>query len=176
MFEQPEITVDHRPYHNQGKRCLQPFDFGDIPPRVKHSIHRMRGLDDNVLREFRRPPPEFVNIWVKLEYGKAVPLLFDREGIPYIMAPAKKRPAIKIKVLIKEKKAEGILEHLGVATDFCDHCEGPLHDAVSGWLSYDEGGGSVADIYNCEYCEEESIRWDKEFLEHHPEMGELKTR
>lgn len=174
MSEQPEIIVDHRPYHNQGKRCLEPFDFSGIPRQIKHSIHRMRGLDDNVLREFRRPPPEFVNIWVKLEYGKAVPLLFDMEGIPYIMAPANKRPAIKIKVLIKEKKAEEILDHLAVATDFCDHCEGPLQSSCHHWINEDVE--SIADVYVCEYCEEASIRWDKEFLEHHPEMGELKTR
>jgi len=41
------------------------------------------------------------------------------------------------------------------------------HDAVD--------AESIADVYVCRYCEEESIRWNKAFLKRHPEMGELKT-
>lgn len=175
-MSEPEIIIDPKPYHHQKKRCIKSSDFSDIPKKVKFSIHRMKALDNNTITEFRRPPPELVNIWVKLEYGKPVPLLFDREGVPYIMAPTRKRPGIEVKVLVKEKTAYDVLEHLQVATDFCDHCSYPLHDAVSGWLSYDEGGGSIADIYNCEYCEKETIRWDSDFLERHPEMGKLATR
>ncbi len=136
----------------------------------------MKALDNDTITEFRRPPSEWVNVWVQLEYGKPVPLLFDPEGVPYIRAPARKRPGIFVKVLVKEKTAYDVLEHLQVATDFCDHCDYPLHDAVSSWLSYDSGGGSIADIYNCEYCEKETIRWDSDFLERHPEMGKLATR
>lgn len=191
-MSEPEIIVDLRAHHGQEKTFLEPFDFNDIPKKVKLSIHRTKGLDD-VIREIRRPPREYVNIWVKLEYGAPVPLLFDVEGHPYIMAPAKHqetapllnaivaglkgRKPIEVQVCIREQHAEEILELLKVATDFCDNCSRPLDvKGANGWLSYDSGGGTIADIYNCRFCEGENIRWDKDFLEEHPEMGELKTR
>lgn len=173
--EKPIVHMDHRLYHDEPKVILNIYDLDTLPTKVEFSIHRMRGFDD-VIQEFRRPPSKWMNHWVKLEYGNPVPLLFDMEGHPYVIAPAKKRPGVKVKVLLKEKHACDILELLQVATDFCDHCNSPLEGSCNQWLEYSEGGGSIADIYVCAYCEKESIRWDTEFLDDHPEMGELKTR
>lgn len=175
-----EIIVDLRAYHGQEKTFLEAFDFDDIPEKIKFSIHRMRGFDD-VLKEIRRPPPKYVNIWVKLEYGDWIcPVLFEEDGRPYIMAPAKHttvnavlrgRP-IEVKVYIREERAEEILELLKVATDFCSKCSGPL-DTKGGageWLGYSSGGGAIADVFSCRFCEHENIRFNKEFIEEHPEM------
>ena len=178
-----EIHIDHRPHHGQEKTIIRPFDFDfdDIPEKVKFSIHRMRALDDGTLKEIRRPPPKYVNIWVKLEYGDWIaPVLFDEDGRPYIMAPAKhttvdavlRDKPIEVKVYIREKRAEEILELLKVATDFCSKCSHPL-DTKGGageWLGYASGGGAIADVFNCRFCEHENIRFNKEFIEEHPEM------
>ncbi len=187
--EIPEIHIDHRPHHDQEKTILEPFDFSGIPSKIKFSIHRMRSLKDYTLQEIRRAPPKYVNIWVKLEYGDWLcPVLFDEDGRPYIMAPAKyqkmdtlldaivaevvgPRP-IEVKVYIREKQAEDILELLEVATDFCSKCDCPL-DTKGGageWLNYASGGGAIADVFHCRFCEQENIRFTKEFIKDHPEM------
>ncbi|GAG39015.1 unnamed protein product, partial [marine sediment metagenome] len=110
-----------------------------------------------------------------------IPILFDEGGHPYVMAPAKLKP-VTVKVMIREKEAEDILERLETATDFCDHCSAPLKNTIKEYsaaddgLMYSSGGGTIASVFNCSFCERESIRWDAKFLEEHPEMGELKTR
>ncbi|KKL62637.1 hypothetical protein LCGC14_2183190 [marine sediment metagenome] len=197
--EIPEIHIDHRAYHGQKERLITPFDFDEIPVKVEFSIHRMRALDDNSLKEIRRPPPEYMNIWVKLEYGGWIaPVLFDENGRPYIMAPAKHQETaplldaivaglkdtkpIMVQVYIREEHAEELMELLKVATDFCDYCGKPLNTkgGPHSWLEHDTE--SIADVYNCRFCETESIRWDKDFLDRHTvlrDMGEyreLKTR
>jgi len=198
-MSEPEIIVDLRAHHGQEKTFLEPFDFDDIPRKVKLSIHRTKGLD-NVIREIRRPPREYVNIWVKLEYGAPVPLLFDVEGYPYIMAPAKYQETapllnaivaglkgckpIEVQVCIREQHAEEILELLKVAKDFCDYCGKPLKTSGGPNSRLEHEAESVADVYNCFFCECESIRWSKDFLEWHPILQdmadaahmELKTR
>ena len=181
-----EIIMDHRPYHNQEKRIIEAGDFGDIPKQVKFSVHRMKALDSDAIIELRRPPPQYVNTWVKLDYEDPkhyylVPLLFDPEGHPYIMVPAKKSK-IEVKVLIRGKEVEELLEQLEAATDFCDYCGGPIKaevhyitGAMTSFLMYEEGE-TVADLVECKFCEKPNIRWDKGFLESHPVLGELATR
>jgi len=176
MSEEAEIHIDHRIYHDEPKIVLDIFELNDpmdgVPEKIEFSIHRMRSLKDNTLQEIRRPPPEYVNIWVKLEYGDWLcPVLFEEDGRPYIMAPAKKKDT-EVQVYIREKRAERLLELLAVATDFCGKCSGPLDPryGANGWLCYDSGGGAVADIYNCIFCEHENIRFTDEFIEDHPEL------
>lgn len=189
--EKPIVHIDYRLYHDEPRVVLDIYDLGDIPKEVKFSVHRMRGFD-GVLQEFRRPPPRWLNHWAKLDYGKPVPVLFDAGGHPYIMAPAKHQETaplldaivadlkdtvpIVAKIYIHEKEFGEIIERLETATDFCDHCGHPLPKNCNTWIEYSEGGGTIADVYACRSCEEESIRWDREFLDDHPEMEELKTR
>ena len=186
--EIPEIHVDHRPHHGQEQTIITPYRLDEVPVKIKFSIHRMRSLKDNTLQEIRRPPPKYVNIWVKLEYGDWIcPVLFEEDGRPYIMAPAKHTTVdavlrstlgveiskpIEVKVYIREKQAEDILELLEVATDFCSKCDCPL-DTKGGageWLGYASGGGAIADVFGCRFCEHENIRFYREFIKNHPEM------
>jgi hypothetical protein len=182
--EIPEIHIDHRPHHDQEKTILEDYDFEGIPEKIKFSIHRMRSLKDNTLQEIRRAPPEYVNIWVKLEYGDWIcPVLFDEDGRPYIMAPAKHQETaslldaiaeyrLRVKVYIREKRAEEILDLLKVATDFCSQCGCPLNTkgGAGDWLDYSSGGGAIADVFHCTFCEHENIRFNREFIKDHPEM------
>lgn len=180
--EIPEIHIDHRPHHGQEQTIITPYCLDEVPVKIKFSIHRMRSLKDNILQEIRRPPPKYVNIWVEFEYGDwLVPVLFEEDGRPYIMAPAKhttvaavlsSNKPIEVKVYIREKQAEEILELLEVATDFCSKCDCPL-DTKGGageWLNYASGGGAIADVFHCRFCEQENIRFTKDFIKDHPEM------
>lgn len=174
MTESPEIHIDHRLYHDEPKIVLDVYDLANIPEKIKFSIHRMRSLKDNALQEIRRPPSKWRNHWLKIDYlEEPLPILFDMDGYPYVMAPSKLKP-VTVKVMIKGQYE--VFDLLEVATDFCDSCSGPLEEGVSEWLMYASGGGSIADIHVCPSCERESIRWDRDFLERHPELGELKTR
>jgi len=188
--EAPEIHIDHRLHHGQEETFITPYRFDEIPEKVKFSIHRMRGFD-GVLKEIRRPPPKYVNIWVKLEYEDWIcPVLFEEDGRPYIMVPPKHQETapllnaivaglrgtkpIMVKVHIREKHAEELMELLKVATDFCDYCGKPLRSAIGGPDSYlEHDAEAIADVYNCSFCESESIRWDKDFLEYHPILEEM---
>ena len=174
--EKPIVHIDHRLYHDEPE-VLDDYDLQDIPKKVKFSVHTIRGFDD-VLQEIRRPPSKWLNHWAKLDYGEPVPVLFDMDGHPYIMVPAKKKPDVVVKVLLHEKEFEEIIDRLKTATDFCDYCSHPLPENCNDWLEHD--GESIADIYTCESegCESESIRWDKEFIKWHPilEGLDLKTR
>lgn len=178
--EKPLIHIDHRIYHDEPKVILSVFDLKDIPEKVEFSIHTIRGLDDDVLREFRKPPRQWLNHWAKLDYGKEpVPVLFDTGGHPYIMVPSKRKPDIVVKALIHEQGFEDVLELLEVAVDFCDYCLKPLPAGEAGeWLGYCSGGGSIADVRECSFCERENIRWDRDFVEEHPSLEglELRTR
>ncbi len=181
-----EALVDHKAYHCQEEVIIKPEDFDEIPKKIKFSIHHYQCLD-GVERKILRPPRQYLNIWVQLEYGKPVPLLFDLEGHPYIMAPAKHQETapllnaivaglkdtvpIKIQVYIREERAEEILERLEKATDFCDICAKPLNESEDSWLEHD--AESIADVYVCPFCEMESIRWDKDFIEWHPRLQEM---
>jgi len=183
MSEKPIIHVDHRVYHDEPKIVLNVWELNDpmdFPEKVEFSIHRMIGFDE-ILHEFRRPPSKWVNCWLKLDYLKEpLPILFDTGGRPYVMAPAKLKP-VTVKVMIKEQLIERrgaplvlerILDLLKVATDFCDSCSGPL-DTKGGaneWLMYASEGGAVAEILDCPSCAYGNIRWDREFLESHPEL------
>ncbi|GAF87999.1 unnamed protein product, partial [marine sediment metagenome] len=70
-----------------------------------------------------------------------------------------------------------VLELLEVAVDFCDYCLKPLPAGGAGeWLGYCSGGGSIADIRECSFCERENIRWDREFIEEHPSLEGLDLR
>ena len=179
--EIPEIHIDHRPHHGQEQTIIEVDEIDEVVPvKIKFSIHRMRSLKDNTLQEIRRPPPEYVNIWVKLEYGDWLcPVLFDEDGHPYIMAPTKKKPVTWVKILIKgkRKKVFDVLELLEKAEDFCDYCNLPLKsENESDWLMYASGGGTIADVIECQFCEMSNIRWDEDFLKGHPVLGELETR
>jgi len=174
--EKPLVHMDHRIYHDEPKVILDgTHELDQIPRKVKFSIHKMRGLDDDVLREFRRPPSKWVNHWLKLDLIEELPILFDAGGHPYVMVPPKLEPRRRVKVMIREDDAYEILEQLETAKDFCDYCGGPLPKNCDDWLEHD--GESIADVYVCS-CERESIRWDKEFLSWHPilEGLNLKTR
>lgn len=191
--EVPLVCIDHRIYRDEPKVVIGIFDLAEIPVKIKFSIHMMRGFDE-VLREFRRPPSKWLNHWLKLDYLEdPIPILFDEGGHPYVMAPAKHqetapllnaivadlkgRKPIEVKIYIREKDAEDVLERLETATDFCDHCGGPLKTSgADDGLMYSSGGGTIASIFNCPSCERETIRWDASFLEEHPEMGEQRTR
>lgn len=175
--EETIIHIDHRIYHDEPKNILDIYEANEpmdgIPETVEFSIHRMRGLDD-VLQEIRRPPSKWVNHWLKLNYLKeSVPILFDIGGHPYAMVPAKLKP-MTVKVMIRDEQVERVLDLLETATDFCDRCKHPLFENCDSWLEHD--GDSIADVYTCLFCELDTIRWDKDFLSWHPEMGKLKTR
>lgn len=177
MSEKPIIHVDHRVYHDEPKIVLDIWELNDpmdFPETVEFSIHRMIGFDE-ILHEFRRPPSKWANHWLKLDYLKEpVPILFDTGGRPYVMAPAKLKP-VTVKVMIKEQLVERILDLLKVATEFCDRCHAPLKDTCNHWINEDDE--SIADVYTCLFCELDSIRWDKGFLERHPELRDgLKLR
>lgn len=168
--EKPLIHIDHRIYHDEPKVILSVFDLKDIPEKVEFSIQTLRGFDD-VLREFRKPPRQWLNHWAKLDYGnKLVPVLFDTGGHPYIMVPSKQKPDVVVKVHLHEKGFEDVLDRLETATDFCDSCSMPLHKGANEWLNYASGGGAIANIFNCPSCEHENIRWHHSFLEDHPEL------
>lgn len=175
--EKPLIYIDHKIYRDEPKIVLDgSHELGDIPRKVKFSIHKVRGFDE-VLREIRRPPSKWVNHWLKLDLvEELVPILFDEGGHPYVMVPPKQEPQRTVKVMIREDDAYEILEQLETAKDFCDYCGGPLRKNEDSWLEHD--GESIADVYVCKSCEAESIRWDKGFLEWHPilEGLNLKTR
>jgi len=171
MSEKPIIHVDHRVYHDEPKVILDVYELNDpmdgIPKKVEFSIQIMRGFD-KALHEFRRPPSEWANCWLKLDYlEEPVPILFDAGGHPYVMAPAIASP-VTVKVMIREQQAEEILDLLKVATEFCDRCDAPLKDTCNHWINEDDE--SIADVYTCLFCELDSIRWDKGFLERHPEL------
>lgn len=170
MSEKPIIHVDHRLYHDEPKVILDIYELNEpmdgVPETVEFSIHRMRGLDD-VIQEIRRPPSKWANHWLKLDYlEEPVPILFDAGGHPYVMAPAKLKP-VTVKVMIREQRVERILDLLKVATEFCDSCHAPLEATYNHIYEDDE---SIADVYTCLFCELDSIRWDKGFLERHPEL------
>lgn len=166
--EKPLVHMDHRIYRDEPKVVLDGTDeLNLIPRKVKLSIHRMRGLDDDVIREFRRPPSKWVNHWLKLDLvEELVPILFDEDGHPYVMVPPKLEPRRKVRVMIRDDNAYEILEELETAEDFCDYCGVPLSKSCHTWLEHD--AESIADVYVCRSCEAESIRWDKSFLEWHP--------
>lgn len=168
--EEPLVCIDHRIYRDEPKVILDIFDLDEIPKKIKFSVLFMRGFDET-LREIRRPPPKWLNHWLRLDYHKGLmPVLFDLEGRPYVMAPANKKE-VTVKVMIRKKDAEDILERLETATDFCDNCSSPLLKDENEWLMYASGGGAIADIFECPSCEHENIRWQKEFLESHPELA-----
>lgn len=191
--EKPIVHMDHRLYHDEPRIVLDVYDLGDIPKKVKLSVHRMMGFDD-VLQEFRRPPSKWLNHWAKFDrLPEPVPVLFDVDGQPYIIVPAKHQetaPLLNaivadligtkpmVKIYIHEESFEEILDRLETATDFCDYCGGPLPRNCDSWLEHD--GESIADVYTCgrENCGMETIRWDKAFIEWHPilEGLDLKTR
>lgn len=177
--EERIVHMDHRLYHEEPRVELDVYDLGDIPKKVKLSVHTLRGFDD-VIREIRRPPSKWLNHWANLDRLKetVVPVLFDMDGHPYIMVPAGKKPDVVVKVLLHEKELGEILDRLEKAKDFCDYCSYPLREHCHNWLEHD--GESFADVYVCdrEGCESESIRWDTEFLKWHPilEGLGLKTR
>ena len=171
MSEKPIIHVDHRVYHDESKIVLDIWELNDpmdFPETVEFSIHRMRGLD-GVLQEIRRPPSKWANHWLKLDYKEPVPILFDTGGHPYVMAPALASP-VTIKVMIKEQQVERILDLLKVATEFCDRCDAPLKDTYHHIYEEEE---SIADVYTCLFCDHGNIRWNKAFLERHPEMKKI---
>ncbi len=185
----PVITVDHRPRHCQETRVFDIDDIEDLPSKVKLSSQTMHGLEHwtprsslnkGVIREIRIPPKEWLNVWIKLDYlgddlHHIVPLLFDIDGVPYIMAPPKNRTDIRIQVCIKEADAEELLWLLAKATEFCDSCSKPLDPSIEcSYLEHD--GESIANVYSCTFCEGESIRWSKSFLEWHPELLESLKR
>jgi len=169
--EETIIHIDHRIYHDEPKIVLDVYEANEpmdgIPETVEFSIHRMRGFD-GIFQEIRRPPSEWVNHWLKLDYlEEPVPVLFDADGHPYAMAPALASP-VTVKVMIREEQVERILDLLKVATEFCDSCHAPLEDTCNHWINEDDE--SIADVYTCLFCELDSIRWDKGFLERHPEL------
>uniref|UniRef100_A0A6M3LVN0 Uncharacterized protein n=1 Tax=viral metagenome TaxID=1070528 RepID=A0A6M3LVN0_9ZZZZ len=183
--EKPIVHMDHRLYHNEPRIVLDVYDLGDIPKKVKLSVHRMMGFDD-VLQEFRRPPSKWLNHWAKFDrLPEPVPVLFDVDGQPYIIVPAKHQetaPLLNaivadligtkpmVKIYIHEESFEEILDRLETATDFCDRCSHPLPKNAYEWLNYASGGGAIADVFNCSSCEHENIRFSKEFIEEHPEL------
>lgn len=185
----PVITVDHRPRHCQEMRVFDIDDIEDLPSKVKLSSQKMYGLEHwtpgpslnkGVIREIRNPPKEWLNVWIKLDYLgddvlHMVPLLFDVDGVPYIMAPPKNKTDMRIQVCIKEADAEELLWLLAKATDFCDSCSKPLDPSIEcSYLEHD--GESIADVYGCTFCDGENIRWSKSFLEWHPELLESLKR
>jgi len=184
--EKPIVHMDHRLYHDEPRVELDVYDLGDIPKEVKLSVHRMKGFDD-ILKEFRRPPSKWLNHWAKLDHRvEPVPVLFDMDGHAYIMVPAKHQETaplldaivaglkgtkpIVVKLYIRDENFGEMLDRMETATDFCDSCGHPLPKQAYEWLNYASGGGAVADVFNCPSCEHENIRFNKEFIEEHPEL------
>jgi hypothetical protein len=182
--EEKEVTdkpiVLQDPSNDQEKIVLELFDVIDvvdtIPRRIEMQKSTVRALDD-VVRDIYHVPKKYRNYWVDLGYDDPIKILWDPGGHPYIDVAAKRKPEHIVRVMLKEQYAEGILDLLLTATDFCDYCKAPLNTSVdpSEYLGYCSGGIPIADVRECPSCEAENIRWDKEFLEWHPKLG-LKTR
>lgn len=176
LSEEPEIIILQEPSDDQQKTVLELGDE-EIPKQIKMAKSTVRALD-NIVKDIYHVPKKYRNHWLDLGYDEPLKILWNTDGHPYIMAPTKMKPVQVIKVMVKEKGAEDILDLLLTAKDFCDYCEMPLDPRhhESEWLGYASGGGSIADVIDCQFCEMENIRWEADFLKGHPALGELATR
>lgn len=172
------FTILQKPSDDQ-ERVILELDATEIPRQIKMQQSKVLALD-NVVRIIHHVPKKHRNYWMDLGYDDILKVMWDVGGHPYIDVAAKQNPKYVIRVMIKEEDAVDILDLLLTATDFCDYCGGPLNPnrQENQLLEYGEGGGTVADIIECQFCEEPNIRWDKDFLEDHPilEKAGLKTK
>lgn len=176
-MERIEFLILQKPSDEQEEIILE-LD-NEIPRQIKMQASKVLALD-NVVRTIYHVPREHRNYWMDLGYDDIFKVWWDVGGHPYIDIAAKQNPEYVIRVMIKEKDAVDILDLLLTATDFCDYCKGPLNPnrQESQWLCYGDGGGTIANVIECQFCEKESIRWDKDFLEGHLILEEagLKAR
>jgi len=173
------MWVDDKPLSNQRKRILDIWtDSFGIPERAELTRQTIKALDGTT-KQLLKVPREWRNVFIKID-DQDISLKFDYEGYSYVEVKAKKCPNV-VRVYFKDD-FEKLLELLKDSIDFCDSCKYPLNvternrGLADEYLNY-ESGGAIAGIFICPFCDHENIRWERDFLEAHPELRDgLKLR